>query len=181
MGMLKLLDITDYIKLINIFKSCEFDLELASKDARKNSNLAFSMTLCEKERLKKLNTKLFTFKNYVIKIEDEKIIFETELEEGCMKHFFPDIQNYYYVPSEDKAILKTLAKVLPASERTRCTKSNCYAKKSGMFMPSLGLAGELSFKKEYKDPYNYILFADDTTIISENDLISLMKESIKNI
>lgn len=182
MGMLKLLDITDYIKLINIFKTCEFEIEFEKKDAREKCNLAFSMNLSDAKQLEKLNSKMFVFRNYVIKIDKDKILFETEIEEGCMKHFFPDIQNYYFIPSEDKAILKTLAKVLPSDMRERATKATCYAKKSGMFMPCLGeVTGELSFKHEYKDSANYILFADSKKIISENDLTTLMKESIKNI
>ena len=52
-----------------------------------------------------------------------------------LKHFFPDYQNYYYLPEEDQAIHKSVGIYVDPSHRQKAKASTCYQKKTGVFLP----------------------------------------------
>lgn len=54
---------------------------------------------------------------------------------GTMKHFFPDYQNYYYLPLEDQAIHKSIGMYVDIAHREKAKASNCYQKAEGIFLP----------------------------------------------
>lgn len=74
---------------------------------------------------------------------------------GELKYFYPDYKNYYYLPLEDTAIHKSVAQYVEKNYREKAKASNCYAKRSGTFLPapagfSLPQNTHL-FYREYKD------------------------------
>ena len=91
---------------------------------------------------------------------------------GSLYHFFPDWQNYYYLPAEDTAMHKSVASFVDPSHRQKANARNCYVKKEGIFLPCAGsgagpdsrskadttpvsLTGEITgplFRRSYKDP-----------------------------
>lgn len=96
---------------------------------------------------------------------------------GCLYHFFPDYQNYYYLPAEDTAMHKSVASFVDPSHRERAKAHNCYVRKEGLFLPlpkelpddSLPLFGPL-FGRFYKDPVRWFEYRpgmeDDTGMFS---------------
>ena len=51
-----------------------------------------------------------------------------------MKVFFDNYRDYFYIPDEDTAILKSLGALLPKGSYVKATKENCYQKVSGKFI-----------------------------------------------
>ncbi len=70
----------------------------------------------------------------VICLDGDLLQINRKIHEGEAKHFFPDIENYYYLPEEDKAIHKDVAMFVDKSHRRKATKKNCYIKKEGTFI-----------------------------------------------
>ena len=51
-------------------------------------------------------------------------------EKDRLKHYYPDVKNYYYLPVEDRAIHKSLASFVPRDYRQKATWNTCYEKLS---------------------------------------------------
>lgn len=92
------------------------------------------------------------------------------LENGPLKYFYSDYQNYFYLPEEDRAVHKTIGCYVDRKFRKKATPSTCYIKKKGIFVPIFfhktykGIQTETKkykdflvfYKKEYSDSYSYI-------------------------
>lgn len=57
------------------------------------------------------------------------------LYEGCALLPLPDVENYYYLPEEDRVIHKDVAAFVDKSHRRKATRKNCFLKKEGLFLP----------------------------------------------
>ena len=67
-----------------------------------------------------------------------------------LKHFFDDYRNYYYIPSDDTAIHKSVAQFNEPSNREKAKASTCYQRKKGLFILNPRGVIEPVFKKEYR-------------------------------
>ncbi len=56
---------------------------------------------------------------------------------GTLKFFFPDYENYYYLPAEDTAVHKSVAEYVDRKHRKKATAATCYIKKESTFLPNL--------------------------------------------
>ena len=57
------------------------------------------------------------------------------IRSGEAKLPLPDIENYYYLPEEDRVIHKDLAQFVDRQYRRKATKKNCFLRKQGKFLP----------------------------------------------
>ena len=57
------------------------------------------------------------------------------LTEETLYHYFADYKNYYYLPLEDRAIHKSVARFMDSSHREKARADTCYVKKAGRFLP----------------------------------------------
>lgn len=89
------------------------------------------------------------------------------LNRGTLSHFFPDYKNYYYLPLEDQAIHKSVAGYVDPAYRTPAKPSNCYIKKSGVFLPQPEELFTPSFRVSYDDPVSY--FACTEAFLSDKE------------
>lgn len=108
---------------------------------------------------------------------------------GCLYHFFPDWQNYYYLPEEDTAMHKSVASFVDPSHREKAKAQTCYVKKGGVFLPHGGSYSQTPsyfdsektvspvFQRCYKDSVLWFEYwqgmEEDTAIFTEyvHDLI----------
>lgn len=76
----------------------------------------------------------------------EKCHLELDADTGCLhvqmvsaelKYFLPNPKDYYYLPSEDQAVHKSIASFVEPSHRKKATSATCYIRKQGIFLPSL--------------------------------------------
>ncbi|MCC8137526.1 MAG: ribonuclease H-like domain-containing protein [Clostridiales bacterium] len=54
---------------------------------------------------------------------------------GTLRYFFPDYENYYFLPLENQAIHKSVAAFVSKEYRTAARPENCYIEKKGRFLP----------------------------------------------
>lgn len=83
------------------------------------------------------------------------------LFEGELKYFYPDYKDYYYLPSEDIAIHKSVATYVDKGHREQAKASNCYGKKTGQFLPEWDPLFEPVFRQQYHDKTMYFELDDD--------------------
>ena len=73
-----------------------------------------------------------------------------------LKFYFKDTSNYYYLPSEDKAIHKSVATYVDKEYRVKAKKSNCYVKKNGAYVREYNGENFICYKKDYQSKESYI-------------------------
>lgn len=87
------------------------------------------------------------------------IIFRLPVECLELKYYYPDPENYYYLPLEDTCIHKSIASGVDKSHRKRATKANCYTKCPGEFIKCGKYDKIRLFKDDYKSKEQYALFS----------------------
>ena len=104
----------------------------------------------------------YTLNPLSLELHDNCLACNLTLYEGTLKYFYPDYQNYYYLPLEDTAIHKSIGEYVDRSARKKATAKNCYCKKEGLFLPQFSSLWEPSFKEDHKSSFSYILYDDET-------------------
>lgn len=97
------------------------------------------------------------------------------LFEGTLYHFFPDYENYYYLPKEDTAIHKSVGNYVAPAFREKAKASNCYIKKTGTFLP-LPKGTDWTapvFKTSRRDTLIYHSWTEESTL-SREELIKIL-------
>lgn len=80
------------------------------------------------------------------------------LYEGTLKYFYPDHQNYYFLPYEDEAIHKSVAVYMDPSRRRKAKASECYKKYTGTFVFAPENLPLPYLKESYKSTACYTLW-----------------------
>lgn len=114
----------------------------------------------------------YNHEHYHIQIAEDSITLHIFLVEEELKYYFEDYKDYYYIPSEDQAMHKQVAKYIHTSNRVKATRDTCYIKKRGIFIPLVHvnqLDDEHIFHRSRKDSTKYVLFRDD--LLSNNHLL----------
>lgn len=91
------------------------------------------------------------------------------LYDGTLKFFYPDYQNYYYLPNEDTAIHKSVSGFVDKEYRKKATASTCYTKKNSLFVPQFEVLMEPAFCQNYKDKKTYFELCEAFT--NSDDLL----------
>ncbi len=104
----------------------------------------------------------YTVNPLSLELHDNFLACNLNLYEGTLKYFYPDYQNYYYLPLEDTAIHKSIGEYVDRSARKKATTKNCYSKKEGLFIPQFGSLWEPAFREDYKSSLTYTLYEDET-------------------
>lgn len=120
----------------------------------------------------------YTLNPLSLELHDNCLACNLTLYEGTLKYFYPDYQNYYYLPLEDTAIHKSIGEYVDRSARKKATAKNCYSKKEGLFLPQFGSLWEPSFKEEYKSSLTYTLY-DDKTLW--NDTVKILTMPMRSL
>lgn len=81
--------------------------------------------------------------------------------EGELHYFYPNYKDYYYLKKEDMAIHKSVAAFVDKDYRENARAANCYARRSGRFLPQYTSIMQPEFRKEYKDKISYFEMTDD--------------------
>ncbi|RKI90689.1 hypothetical protein D7V94_12960 [Parablautia intestinalis] len=83
-------------------------------------------------------------------------IYEEEL-----KYFYANYKDYYYLPTEDMALHKSISSFVERDYRQQATASNCYTRKLSSYLPQWKVLVEPFFKREYKSKDLFFELTDD--------------------
>ena len=97
-------------------------------------------------------------------------------------YYYTDYKNYYYIPSRDEALHKSIAKYLDLSDKQLAKASNCYTKTEGFFIENM--LSSFCFplcKRSYKDPSYFIPleFEMGKTKLKREFVLKLIYEILK--
>ena len=109
-----------------------------------------------------LNKRLNVTKNGIsFSISGNRARLSVPLYHDELKFFYPNYKDYYYVPSEDKAIHKSVAFYVDKEYRTKAKAANCYSKHTGSFVPEFDEVITPYFKIDYNDNVLYVETTSD--------------------
>jgi len=118
----------------------------------------------------------YQFKDYYFTINKNTTKIRIPLFEGELKYFYENYKDYFYLPEEDMAVHKSVATFVDKQYRERAKASNCYTRKTGVFLPQLTTIMSPTFKLEYKDKVSYFELTND---FSESDV--MLRRYVKHI
>lgn len=76
---------------------------------------------------------------------------KTPLYEEEMKYFYANYKDYYYLPTEDTAIHKSVATYVDKPHRTQASAATCYTRKASSYLPEWDALFTPFFKRDYQD------------------------------
>ena len=101
---------------------------------------------------------------FSLTLQDDEISVQVDALTGELRHFFSDYKNYYYIPSEDTAMHKSVGIFTDKASRVKASAPTAFVRKRGVFIP---VGSEIAnderwsavpvFHREYKDKCPYIL------------------------
>ena len=103
----------------------------------------------------------YQFKDYYFTINKDTTKIRIPLFEGELKYFYENYKDYFYLPAEDMAVHKSVATFVDKEYRERARASNCYTRKTGIFLPQYSTIMNPTFKSDYKDKVSYFELTPD--------------------
>lgn len=67
-----------------------------------------------------------------------------------LKYFYANYKDYYYLPTEDMALHKSVGAFVDSAHRKQATAATCYTRKISEYLPQWDIIAEPFFKKEYR-------------------------------
>lgn len=87
--------------------------------------------------------------------------------QGELKYFYSNYKDYYYLPLEDTAIHKSVAAYVDKQYRTQAKASNCYSRKTGLFLPQPEVIITPYYKPDYKNRDTYFEITEEESVSKE--------------
>ena len=78
-----------------------------------------------------------------------------------MNDFYANYKDYYFVPEKDTAMHKSVSSFIDPSKRKQATASDCYTKKTSLFLPVWYPAIGPFFKRNYNSKDSFIELTDE--------------------
>ncbi len=102
--------------------------------------------------------------------EGSQLSFRVPLYQGELKYFYPNYQDYYYLPWEDMAIHKSVGEYVSGKARKQATAKTCYTRKEGCFLPQITPVFQPVFRECFGGKLAYALY--DPTLLQEEKAAS---------
>ena len=83
-------------------------------------------------------------------------IFEEEL-----KYFYSNYHDYYYLPTEDVALHKSVAGFVDKAYRVPASAATCYTRKASSYLPQWDFVFSPFFKRDYKSRELFFELTDE--------------------
>lgn len=95
-----------------------------------------------------------------------------------MKYFYANFKDYYYLPTEDTAMHKSIAAFVDKEYRQQATAATCYTRKLSTYLPQWNILVEPFFKREYNSKELFFELTDD--VKKDRQLFSAYASHILN-
>ncbi len=80
----------------------------------------------------------------------EEATLKIPIYEEELKYFYSNYRDYYYLPTEDIALHKSVAAFVDKDYRLQATAATCYTRKFSSYLPQWQVLFEPFFKRDYK-------------------------------
>ncbi len=158
-GMLDLLPVLSYCKVIN--GAYEIKGVETSTYTNYDSESCLEMIITLQNDYPVPKRVSYQLKNFYITMNKDVTKIRVSIFEGELKFFYSNYKDYYYLPIEDVAIHKSVASFVDKEYREKAKASNCYNRKTSIFLPQYDTIMNPIFKKDYKDKLSYFELTED--------------------
>lgn len=110
---------------------------------------------------------------YTLALSENEAVLTVHGFSGELKYFFPDPENYDYLPEEDIAIHRSVGDYVGKEHRKRATKATCYTRRTGCFLPQETEIFTPAFRRDYKDKARFFEVPENIDYSSETFLAYL--------
>lgn len=168
-GMIELLKILHYIDIF------EVNLNLVQASL-KNNYVEFELATKIP-----LPSELVYHENYLyLEARDTKVIIRIAYYYGELKFFYKNYKEYYYLKEEDMAVHKSVAEYVDKEFREKAKASNCYVRKTALFLPCAHYMSVPCYRYNYYDKQQFIEITKEW-LGNKNLLLLYLKELLKTI
>lgn len=158
-GMLESLPILAYYDLFNSEVRAKKVQANYYKDMNGNHRKELLITLSIPTPLPKAISA--SANNCYFKGEDEQAILKVPLYEEELKYFYSNYKDYYYLPTEDIALHKSVAGFVDKTYRIQASATNCYTRKQSAYLPQWNVLFEPFFKRDYTSKELFFELTDE--------------------
>lgn len=128
LGLARLMVMENYVKLFS--GKCNMTITKSNLNSYKNPDDISCEEIIYEITSDIIIPKKISYGNddcYII-AQDDTIILKVNLLEGKLKYYYDNYKDYYYLPTEDAAIHKSVATFVDKSHRQPATANTCYSK-----------------------------------------------------
>lgn len=93
--------------------------------------------------------------------QDDTATIKVPIYEEELKYFYANYSDYYYLPTEDVALHKSVAGFVDKEHRLPATAATCYTRKHSRYLPQWSIILEPFFKRDYKSKSLFFELTDD--------------------
>ena len=87
-----------------------------------------------------------------LSVREHSASIRVPLYSGRLRYYFRDYKNYYYLPAEDQAVHKSVARYVDPAYRVQATADTCYTCMEGLFLPQPPRGGfSPAFRRDRQD------------------------------
>lgn len=99
--------------------------------------------------------------NCYFRAEDKEAVLKVPIYEEELKYFYSNYKDYYYLPTEDVALHKSVAGFVDKEHRVQASASTCYTRKHSSYLPQWEIIFEPFFKRDYKSRELFFELTDE--------------------
>ncbi len=158
-GMLQTLPMLFYYDLMNQELKAKKVQANSYKDINGNVRRELLITLLLPFSLPKPVTA--SANNCYLRGEDTQLILKVPIYEEELKYFYSNYKDYYYLPTEDIALHKSVATFVDKAHRIQASAANCYTRKFSSYLPQWDYLFQPFFKRDYKSKELFFELTDE--------------------
>ncbi|MDE7224286.1 MAG: hypothetical protein K2O34_10995, partial [Acetatifactor sp.] len=117
------------------------------------------------------------------KASGSEALLKVPIYEEELKYYYTNYRDYYYLPTEDVALHKSVASFVDHEHRLPATAATCYTRKYSCYLPQWDILIEPFFKRDYKSKDLFFELTDELKknrtafTIYANHILSMMASS----
>lgn len=158
-GMLATLPMLAYYDLFNSNVRAKKVQANYYKDVNGNRRKELLITLSLVTPLPKLV--IASANNCYFRGEGENATLKVPIYEEELKYFYSNYKDYYYLPTEDVALHKSVAGFVDRAHRLQASAANCYTRKFSSYLPQWEILFEPFFKRDYSSRELFFELTDE--------------------
>lgn len=158
-GMLEVLPMLSYYDMFNSSVKAKKVQANYYKDYNGNKRKELLITLSLPSTLPKQVSS--SANNCYFHGDGDEATLKVPIYEEELKYFYSNYNNYYYLPTEDIALHKSVATFVDKSHRIQASAANCYTRKYSVYLPQWEILFEPFFKRDYKSKELFFELTDE--------------------
>ncbi len=125
------------------------DMNISSTDQTHHCDIALTTEYAFPQKV------MAIFPDASLLLQEQKALLSFPVQHGCLRHYFKDYKNYYYLPGEQTIIHKSLGACVDPDHRQKATKENCYLEKNSDYLRHSVPDKESYLRRDRSDTTSY--------------------------